>query len=103
MRQAKEEIRPKTAGVHLAPQIAPRGGHDTHVDGLVRLRADAFDGALGDGAKQLGLHLFGQLAQLVEEQRAAVGLGERAGAATDCAGERALLVAEQQTLGEGRR
>ena len=49
-------------------------------------------------AQQLRLQVRGQLADLVEEQRAAVGARERAGASRDRAGERAAHVAEQLAL-----
>ena len=69
------------------------------------LGADRIDLALLQGAQQLDLRLERQLADLVEEQRAAVGLLELADALVDGAGERALLVAEQdaldQVLGDG--
>ena len=46
-------------------------------------------------AQQLGLHRLGQLADLVEEDRAAVGDFEQADAVLVGAGERALAMAEQ--------
>jgi hypothetical protein len=60
--------------------------------------ADALELALLQHAQQLGLQVERHLADLVEEQRAAVGELERAGARGDGAGERALLVAEQLAL-----
>src|SRR4029078_4900246 len=54
----------------------------------------------GERAQELGLHGLGQLADLVEEQRAAVGLGEQAAARRRRAGERARRVAEQLAVGE---
>ena len=69
------------------------------------LGADRIDLALLQGAQQLDLGFERQLADLVEEQRAAVGFLELADAPVDGAGERALLVAEQdaldQVLGDG--
>ena len=68
------------------------------------LAADALELALLQHAQQLGLHRRRDVADLVEEQRAAVGELEAAELALDGAGERALLVAEQlaleQRLGE---
>ena len=73
---------------------------EPHVD-LDRLaRADRLDLALLDRAQQLDLRGQRQLADLVEEQRAAVGLDELAGVAFGRAGEGALLVAEQDRLDE---
>ena len=62
--------------------------------------ADALELALLEHAQQLGLGLEGHLADLVEEERAAVGQLEAADASVDGAGERALLVAEQLALDE---
>ena len=68
---------------------------------------DALDLAALERAQQLGLQVQRQLADLVEEERAAVRLLEGAPCARrDRAGERALLVAEQlaldELLGDGR-
>ena len=59
------------------------------------LAADAHHLAILHDAKQAYLRGKGELADLVEEQRAAVGLLEPALAPRRGAGERALLVAEQ--------
>ena len=60
--------------------------------------ADALDLALLDRAQQLRLQVVAQVADLVEEQRAARGQLELAELLADGAGERALLVAEQRAL-----
>ena len=60
--------------------------------------ADRIDLAFLQRAQKLDLRFERQLADLVEEQRAAVGLLELADAAVDGARERALLVAEQDAL-----
>ncbi len=69
--------------------------------------ADAADLAAFQHPQQLGLHRLGQLADLVEEDRAAVGDFEQAHAVLVGAGERALAMAEQlaldQRLRQGRR
>src|SRR4051812_10131513 len=62
---------------------------------MVPVGADAADLAALEGAQELRLQLERQLADLVEEDRAAAGLLERADPAIDRAGERALLVAEE--------
>ena len=54
-------------------------------------------------AQQLGLHLQADVADLVEEQRAAVGRLEAADLVADGAGERALDVAEQLAFQQSRR
>ena len=67
--------------------------------GLDRLdAADALDLALLDRAQQLGLQVEAQVADLVEEQRAAGGQLELAELLLVRAGERAALVAEQRAL-----
>ena len=62
--------------------------------------ADPLDLALLNRAQQLGLQLVAEVADLVEEQRAAAGELELAELLPDGAGERALLVAEQRALDE---
>jgi hypothetical protein len=57
--------------------------------------ADPVDHALLERAQELGLEAHIHLGDLVEQQRAAVGLLELADAPGDRAGEGALLVAEQ--------
>ncbi len=71
-----------------------RSGDDPDVDADGTLAADAHDLAVLDDAQQADLRRQGELADFVEEQRAAVGLLEPALAARGSAGERALLVAE---------
>ena len=62
------------------------------------LAADALELLLLQRAQQLDLHRGRDVADLVEEQRAAVGELEPAELLLDRAGERALLVAEQLAL-----
>ena len=98
--QAVEQVLAETALLHVVDQVAVGGRDDAHVD-LDRLaRADRLDLALLDRAQQLDLRGRRQLADLVEEQRAAGGLDEFAGVALGGAGEGALLVAEQDRLDE---
>ena len=74
------EVGAEAAAVHLALEVAVGGGDDAHVDACARSRADALDLALLQRAQQLRLQRERQLADLVEEQRAAVGDLELAGA-----------------------
>ena len=60
--------------------------------------ADRLDDLLLERAQHLGLRLEAHVADLVEEQRAAVGQLELAAAIGDRAGERALHVPEQLAL-----
>src|SRR5207244_13077262 len=62
----------------------------------------AYDAIL-QHAQQLDLHGGGGLADLVEEDRAAIGLLKEPALLADGAGERAALVAEQLRLEQGLR
>ena len=76
-------------------EIAVRGRYDPHVD-LDRLGAsDAFELALLQHAQQLDLDVQGDVSDLVEKQRPAVGQFESPGTARDGSGERSLFVTEQ--------
>ena len=76
---------------------------DAHVDGDRLGAADAAHLARLERAQELRLQLERQLADLVEEERAAVGALEGAGDAGDGAGEGAALVAEELALDQRRR
>src|SRR5262249_38625577 len=62
--------------------------------------ADALDLLLLEDAEELWLEVDRELADLVEEQRAAVGRLERADASGVCAGEGAFLVTEELAFQE---
>ena len=91
---------------HLA-QVAVGGAEDAHVDAERLGLADAADLARLQEAQQLDLDVLVQLADFVEEQRAAVGDLEEPLVVAVGAGERALAMAEQlaldQVLATGRR
>ena len=77
-----------------------------HVHAHRDLAADAVELALGEHPQQPGLQRRRHVADLVEEQRATVGLLEAATAQRIRAGERALLVPEQfalEQIGRERR
>ena len=74
---------------------------DVHLDAL--RAAHPLETPFLQHAQQLGLHRRRDVADLVEEQRAAVGLLETALALADGPGERAFLVAEQLTFQKGFR
>ena len=77
-----EQVLAEPAGADLVLEVAVGRRDDPDVD-LLRLRAaDAADLALLERAQQLRLEIERQLAELVEEQRAAVGLLEQALAAS---------------------
>jgi hypothetical protein len=78
------------------------GGHDPHVGADRVVAADRHELALLEHAQQPGLRLQRHVADLVQEQRAALGLLEAADPPRRGAGERALLVPEQLALDELR-
>src|SRR5690242_10459092 len=81
-------------------QIAMSGDEDAviHLSGIIA--SDALDLSLFEGAKQLGLHGKRHIADVVEEEGAAIGLLEFADMTGAGSGERAFLVAEEFGLDE---
>ncbi len=100
-RETVEEILAELAGRDHGLEIAVRGGDDAHVDADGLGSADALELALLDDAQQLHLHGAGNVADLVEEERALVGELDAPWLALRGAGERAFLVTEQLALEEG--
>ena len=85
-----EEILAEPALLHHLPQIDVGRGDDADVD-LDRLHAaEPHELALLNDAQQLGLRLERDVADFVEEDRAAVGEVEQPLLRVDRAGERAL-------------
>ena len=86
-------------------QIAIGRGDHPHVHAECVLAADALERLLLERAQDLRLRLEAHIADLVQEERAAVGELELAAAPRQRPRERALLVAEQlgldQLLGDG--
>ena len=72
--QAVEEIFAEAPGSHVVFEIAVRRRDDSHVDRLHGRAADHRHRAFLHEAQQLRLHFERQLADLVEEDGAAVGL-----------------------------
>ena len=103
--QAEVEVLAEAARGHLVAEDAVRRGDDAHVDRARLASAHAEHLALLEDAQELRLDVRAHLADLVEEERAAVGALEAAGPRRDGAGEGALLVAEElaleHALGEG--
>jgi hypothetical protein len=104
--QAVEQILAEAAGAHVGFEVAVGGGEDADV-GVARLGlADALELALLQEAQQLGLQAGRDLADLVEQQGAAVSGLDAAGLIAHRAGESTARVAEQlageQLLGQGR-
>ena len=76
--EAVEEVVAEAPGLHLAIEIAPRRAEDAHVDLERPIAPDAPDLAALDGAEELRLEREIEVADLVDEERAAVGLLEDA-------------------------
>src|SRR5262249_13916311 len=84
-------------------QVAVGGGQDADIDLDRRAAAYPLEFALLQDAQQLDLRLVRDLGDLVQENGAAVGQLEASAAPGDCAGEGALLVAEQLALHQAGR
>src|SRR5262249_58985606 len=93
--QAIEQVAAKPSLLNLQRQIAIGGGHDANVRASFLRVAYALEGPILKEAQELGLNLRGQLTDLVQEQRAAVGHLDAADAVGDRSRERASFVAEQ--------
>ena len=93
-----EEVLAEAAGADLGLEFARGRGDHAHVD-AARLRfAERAHFLLLEDAQQLDLERQRQLADLVEEERAAVGLDEEAAPRAVGAGEGALGVPEELAL-----
>ena len=99
--EAIEQIAAETARRHLGAQIAVGRGDHPDVDPLGLERADPLHLAVFDRPQQFRLDAQRQFADLVEKQRAAVGMLEHADLGFRRPGERAALVAEQFALEQG--
>src|SRR6266849_6684445 len=89
-----EEVRAEGAVGDGGVEIAIRGGDHAHVYADGRAPTDPLEFALLQHAEQHDLGLGGEFADLVEEERAAVGQLEATLAPLQGSGERPLLVAE---------
>jgi hypothetical protein len=94
---AIEQILAEAAGLDLVAEVAVGRADEAKVD-LGHAPADRLDLPLLQRAQQLDLDVQRDLADLVEEQGAGVGLDEATLARARGAGEGALLVAEQLAL-----
>ena len=103
--QAVIQVRPELPLLRPRLQVAVGRRDQPHVSADRLVAADALEGLLLEHAQHLGLGGRRHVADLVEEEGAAVALLELADAAAVGAGEGALLVAEQlalqQVLGDG--
>ena len=89
--------------MHGVIEVPIGGGDDTDVDAHCLAAADRLKLLLLQDAQQLDLRVGGHLANLVEQDRAAVGHLESADPFVDGAGERASDMPEQLALDEARR
>ncbi len=96
--EAMEQILAERALDDVLFEIAMSRGDDAHVTAHRHVVAHALEHALLEHAEQLHLHGGAHVADLVEEQRAALGDLEPALAGGDGAREGALLMAEQLAL-----
>ena len=87
---AVHQVFAEIAGFDHFVQVAMRGADDAHIDGERLVFADAANLAAFQHAQQLGLHRLGQLADFVEEHRAAVGDFEQTDAVLVGTGEAPL-------------
>ncbi|BEH29383.1 hypothetical protein GTC054_05990 [Burkholderia pseudomallei] len=88
------QVRAETPFVHRAAQIDVRRRYDAHVDGHRLAAAQPMNRALLQEAQQARLAFERQIADFVEQQRAAVRRFDMADLARARAGECAALVAE---------
>ena len=98
--QAIIEVLAEELLLHEFLQIAAGGGQEPHVGVQLLGSADPRKGPLLDETQQLDLGLEGEVADLVQEKRPALGAFRPADAAAHRAGEGALLMAEQLALDE---
>jgi hypothetical protein len=97
------EIRAKASGGDLLAQVAVRRGDDPRRHAQRRAAADALEGPLLEHAQQHRLERGIEIADLVEEDRAAARLLEASGARRHRSGERTALVPEELALEERAR
>src|SRR5262249_42035502 len=96
--EAGVEVAAERPGGDPGPERAVRRRHRAHVDFERARPADALEGVLLQHAQQLRLQLDREVANLVEEEGAAIGQLEAATALCDGAREGATLVSKQLAL-----
>jgi hypothetical protein len=97
------EVLAEAPGPDGGPQVDVGRGDDPDVDLELARAAEAAEAPRVQHGEQLGLHLGREVADLVEEERAAVGQLEQPALGLLGVGERAALVAEQLGAEEGGR
>src|SRR5690606_13463515 len=96
--QAIEKVLAERAAGDRLLEVAVSRRDDEDVAADRRMTADALENALLQDAQQLDLHGQAHVADLVQEERAALGNLETTFACSDSPREGALLVAEQLAL-----
>ena len=99
--EAEVEVLAEAALVDHGHEVAVGGGEDAGGDGVGLGGADRADLFFLEGAEQFGLEVEGELADLVEEDGAALGGAEQAFLVAVGAGEGAFDVAEEFAFDEG--
>src|SRR5262249_5561119 len=97
-REAVVQILAEASALDEVAQPPIRGRDDAHVDGHRHAAADTVDLVLLQHAQELRLESELHVADLVEQDRAAVRELELAGLADERAGERTALVSEELAL-----
>ena len=100
---AVEQVGAEAAGRHLLLQRLVGGADQAETGRALHRAAQPHETAFLQHAQQADLELGAQVGDLVEQDRAVVGLLEVAGRGLDGAGESALLEAEQRRLGQRLR
>ena len=98
--QAEVEIFTESTIAEGGFQIAIGGGDHPHIDLHPFVAAHAANFFFLQHAQQLGLHLGGQLANLIQEDGAAIGCLKQAFVALDGPGKSAFLIPEELALNE---
>ena len=98
--EAEEEVLTEAACGDLGFEVLVRRGEQPHVDVDRLLAADRFEALLLDDAQHLGLRHQRHVGDLVEKERAGVGLLEAAATVRRCSGEGAAHVAEELAFDE---
>src|SRR6185369_170489 len=96
--EAVEQVFAERAGLYALLEILVRRGDHAHVALHRVVAADAVELAVGEDAQEARLQVERHVADLVEEERAAVGLLKAAAPRRLRTGERAALVAEELRL-----
>ncbi len=101
--QAEEEVLAEPPGGDLRVEVGVRGREDPHVDFPRARGAEALELSRLEDSQELALLARGNVRDLVQEQRAAVGQLEPADAVRSRIGERALDVSEELALEDSLR